>query len=194
MTQTSLLRPAALLLAALALGGCGSSSEGGSTTTTADRGGRTAPDPADREKLQACLKQQGVELPQRPAGGGPGGYGGPPPGAGDGGAPPSGLPGGGGGPGGGLSDEQRQELQAAMAKCGVDRGRFAGGGPRAGGAEYQKRVRAYVACVRKNGFDLPDPDFSGQGPVFDPQQVDQQDARFQKASRACQAKLRPAQG
>lgn len=213
-TRRRAVAPLALLLVGLALGGCGSSGSD-TTTTTAAAGNRTGGDPAQREKLQACLKQQGVDLPQRPAGaGGPGAPPGGAPPTGDGGSPsgdgapstgdggpPAGLPGGGGVPGagaggpGGLSSDQRRKLQAAMQKCGVDPSRFgrrAGGGARPDDAAYRKRVTAYVACVRENGFDLPDPDFSGKGPIFDPEKVDQQDATFQKASRACQAKLRPA--
>ena len=53
-------------------------------------------------------------------------------------------------------------------------------------------MNAYVACVRENGFDLPDPDFSGDGPIFDPDQVDQTDETFQAASAKCQSTLRPS--
>ncbi|MGX6446822.1 hypothetical protein ACVU7I_01950, partial [Patulibacter sp. S7RM1-6] len=113
-----------------------------------------------------------------------------------------GLPGGGGGMPGGddLSAAERKKLQAALKACGGDRA----GGQRAGGRggrtpnvkdpSYQKAIRAYVACVRKKGFDLPDPDFSGKGPVFDSDEVDQTDATFRKASAACQSTLRQGSG
>lgn len=167
----------------------------------------------ERAKLQACLKKEGVTLPAgRP--GGPGGAGGTgttatPPAGGDG-APPAGadggapggarggLPGAGGGrgPGGGagMSAAEHEKLQAALKSCGAevpDRGTRPRGGaaPDVDDATYRKSIEAYAACVRKNGFDLPKPDFSGDGPIFDPDEVDQTDATFRKASAACQSTL-----
>jgi hypothetical protein len=221
-------------VAVLALSACGGNASGdatnaGAPATTTERGGsgndRTGPGngPQDMADLQACLKKQGVELPERPAGqngerpeGAPEG-GTPEGGAPEGGAPPEGgLPGGGGAPPQGrdgdgrrggpfadLSDEDREKLQQAMEKCGGGPGGPGGAGRRGGpagqargrrpdvnDADYQASIKAYAACVRKNGYDLPDPDFSGKGPIFDPKEVDQQDATFKKASKACQSTLR----
>ena len=50
-----------------------------------------------------------------------------------------------------------------------------------------------MSCVRRNGYDLPDPNLSGDGPVFDSGEVDQNDADFQKASQKCQGRLRQQQ-
>ncbi|MDX8151066.1 hypothetical protein SK069_05640 [Patulibacter brassicae] len=193
--------------------GGGDESSGGSGTTA--EGNR------DRAKIQACLKEKGVELPERPAGagggsggpadggGGPGGYG-PPDGAGGpSGGPPDGPPGGGlpgdgagrtrtspTPPGGGMSSADREKFQKALQECGGasmnGRGGMGGRRPNMDSAEDRKRVRAYVTCVRKNGYDLPDPDFSGNGPIFDPDDVDRDDATFRKASAACQSELRPS--
>lgn len=224
-----------LLVATLALAGCGggedsSSTNAGAGTATTQKDGTTKQQDgtsarrdggAGASELQACLKKQGVEFPERPTGqngerpeGAP--EGGTPP---EGGAPPEGGPGGEGGlPGGGappagadgegrrggfgnLSDEEREKLQKAMEECGGGRGGPGAtdgrGGPNGArrrpdvtSKTYQKSIKAYVACVRKNGYDLPDPDFSGDGPIFDPKKVDQQDATFKKASVACQSELR----
>jgi hypothetical protein len=97
-------------------------------------------------------------------------------------------------PGGGMSDEQREAFRKALEACGGRMGGRGGpGAPRgAGDAGYRRRVQAYVTCVRKNGYDLPDPDFSGNGPIFDPDDVDRDDATFRKASAACQSELRPS--
>lgn len=223
----------ALLAGVLALSACGggdnttttnagAASGSGSGTTTDQRSGNRG----NTDELRACLKKQGVELPERPSGqngehpeGAPDGgtppEGGAPP---DGGTPPEGgLPGGGGAPPQGedgqrrqrgpfadLSDEEREKLEQAMEECGGQ----GGPGGRPGGADgqgrgqrpdvndadYQASIKAYVTCVRKNGYDLPDPDFSGDGPIFDPKKVDQQDATFQKASKACQSELRRSGG
>jgi hypothetical protein len=199
-------------LAALTLSACGGSSSDGSTGTqasaSASSGSSTTQSGGQRgfmsDEVQACLKQQGIELPQGGTRGGDGqppqGYG--PPGGGlpGGGQPPEGATppdGAGGGFGGTMSDVDRQKLQDAMKACGVEmpaRGEGGGGSqrPDVNDAAYQKRVNDYVACVRENGFDLPDPDFSGDGPIFDPDKVDQSDKTFQAASAKCQSRLRPS--
>jgi hypothetical protein len=247
------LRAAVLPLlvgATVGLTACGGDS-GGSTTAAAangaarqggygqdargGRGGFGAQTPEEREKLQACLKKQGVTFPTRGGAGGPGGApptgttgapptgtdGAPPSGAGGPGGVPGGaggtdggaggaagpgggpagggLPGGGraGGRGAGMSSAERKKFQAALKACGVT---MPSGGARAGGrpggrpdvndAAYRKSIEAYVACVKQHGFDLPKPNFTGNGPIFDPKEVDQTDATFKKASAACQSTLR----
>jgi hypothetical protein len=204
------------VLATLTLTACGGSSSGSGSTGTqssasASSGSSTTPSGGGRgfmsDEVQACLKKQGVDLPQGGFRGGdgqtrqgadvqpPSGYG--PPGGGlpGGDQPPAGATPPQGGAFGG-SDEDRQKFQDALKACGVDMpAQGQGGGfqlPDVNDADYQKRVNAYVACVRENGFDLPDPDFSGDGPIFNPDQVDQTDKTFQAASAKCQSKLRPS--
>ena len=46
-----------------------------------------------------------------------------------------------------------------------------------------------MTCVRQHGYNLPNPNFSGKGPVF-PANI-QNNAKFQAASRACQSLLVP---
>lgn len=237
------IAPLLLVSAAFGLTACGSDDSAKTTTAASATGAFGAAargaNGADRTALRACLKQEGVTLPERPAGanGGPGGgYGGAPPtgtdgapptppdGQGQDGGPPAGgdgqaappaagqggaeggLPGSGragGGPGGRqLSAADRKKLTAAMKKCGgqMGAGRAEGNGggrgqrPDVNDAAYRKSITAYVACVRKHGFALPDPNFSGNGPIFDAKKVDQQDATFKKASKACQTELRPDRG
>lgn len=198
MTSTPTIRSAAVavaLVAALALGACGSSSGGDEgAATAANAATRTAADgrpaTADRERLAACLREQGVELPRRPAGapegGGPGG---PPPG--DGGpAPGDGTSPPGGRAGRALSDEERKKMEAAFEACGGrPSGVLPGGGPGRAGGPSVAALKRFVACVRRNGYDLPDPDTSGRGPAFDADRVDRDDPAFVKASRACQQLL-----
>jgi hypothetical protein len=204
---------AALAAAALTFAACGSSSGGGGGTTSAAAATNAAgaPSAADRTRLTACLKQHGVELPERPAGppGAAGGDGAPPPQGvtTPGGAPPAGAtnPGGtppqGGsppGPGGAfgrdLTDAERKRMQAAFTACGA-RGMMGGPGQgrpggAADGAPSAATLKRYVACVRRNGYDLPDPNTSGSGSVFDPGEVDRDDPAFVKASSACERLLR----
>ncbi len=50
----------------------------------------------------------------------------------------------------------------------------------------RKQISQYVACVRQNGYDLPSPNTSGNGPVFDSSKVNQNDPKFKAASAKCQ--------
>ncbi len=197
MTSSSIpvrARALAALIALIALGAalsaCGSSSSSGATTsasaTTSTAGGTGR---AGFGRLRACLQQQGVTLPRPPAGS-------------SGTRPPAGATPGGGGfrRGGGffsrLSSAQRARLQAAMQKCGAPAGGFRRfGGPNVRSAAFRRALVAYVACVRRNGFDLPAPNTSGSGPVFDASKVNRQDPKFVAANAKCQqllAAARPA--
>ncbi|HST41939.1 MAG TPA: hypothetical protein VLK58_20645 [Conexibacter sp.] len=199
MTIRSNLRALVAGLAAIAvalpLAACGSSGDDAGSATTAARtaAGGGGPGGRDRAELTACLREQGVELPQPPAGGGrPDG---PPQGA----TTPDGPPGTDGGPGAGggffgrdLSEAERAKLEAAFEACsgrGGAPGRAAGAGPASPSAAALEK---FVACVRRNGYDLPEANTSGDGPVFDEDAVDREDPAFVSATRACQRYLAPA--
>jgi hypothetical protein len=201
------------MFAALALGGlvaaCGSASSSSTTNTTtaasaagsgaggASGGGASS---SRRTALAACLKQHGVTLPARP------------PGAPGGGAPGGAPPGGGTGTGttgtattgtgttgtsttprrgffrgGGFANNPK--LRAAFQACGAKFG-FGAGGRGFRGRLSHTAITKYVTCVRQHGYNLPNPNFSGKGPVF-PANI-QNNAKFQAASRACQSLLVPA--
>jgi hypothetical protein len=148
----------------LLLAACGSSG-GGSSDSSTD---------SQRADIQACLKKHGIVAPrQRPPQGGPP-QGGPP----QGGPPMSGLGGGGG----------NSKVRKALKDCGIDVPNGARRGPR-NGAQFRQSIEAFVSCVRRNGFNLPDPDLSGKGPVFDPAKVNQNDPKFVAASRKCRSAL-----
>ncbi|HEX3239666.1 MAG TPA: hypothetical protein VHR18_05975 [Solirubrobacterales bacterium] len=175
------------VLAAIAVAGCGGSSgDSTSADSTASSGGGAEPGGAasgggppggfeiDDEAL-ACLEEQGVELPEMGEGGG----------LPEGGAPPTGEPPEGGPPegfGGG------EDMQKAFEECGIDAPQGGGaGGPPTDSAEFRESIEDYVACVRENGYDLPDPNLSGEGPVFSESEVDQSDPEFKAASEECQS-------
>jgi hypothetical protein len=167
-----------VLLIALAAAGCGSSSGGSGTTTTAA---------ARRDQVAECMRKQGVTLPQRRAGGptGPTGPGGP------------GGPGTGGFLfGGGASGQGRQQdpkFQAAAQKCGLNRNAGAARSPQST-PQFKQSIEKFVTCVRKNGYDMPAPNLTGKGPVFDASKVSRNDPKFVKASQKCQSLLaRPSQ-
>ncbi|MBN9624585.1 MAG: hypothetical protein J0H06_16915, partial [Actinobacteria bacterium] len=202
---------ALLALGALILAGCGGGgSSTGSESTTASsnsessgaKGKGGGPGGFDiSEEQRACLKEKGVELPEFK-----GGEGGPPQG-GEGGEPPEGLeppaggempeggessggapPAGAGGPGG----EGFTEMKQAFEECGVETPELDGGPAGEASAPvksavFRRQVRRYAACVRKNGYDLGEPNFSGEGPVF--KEAESESAAFKQASAKCQSLL-----
>ncbi len=192
--MTTLMRRAPLLCTVLLTGcliaACGSSSSTTSKTpsaaaSTGSAGGAGGagggPGGARFSAFRQCLAQHGVTLPnrrpgsRRPGAGGPGGPGGPGGGFFGGG-------GGGAGAGGGLA-QRNPKLAAAIQAC---------GGFRGGGRRFRlsrTAINSYVACVRQHGYNLPNPNFSGKGPVF-PASI-RTDPKFQSASRACQSLLVP---
>jgi hypothetical protein len=52
---------------------------------------------------------------------------------------------------------------------------------------FKKQVKEYVACVRENGYELAEPDFSGEGPIFE--KAESESSAFKKASEQCQSLL-----
>jgi hypothetical protein len=197
----------ALIVGALVVAGCGGSSGGGSTetsTTTASASGSGGSTKAGgmveiSAEAKACLKEKGVELPEFK-----GGEGGPPTGSSaaggeppEGGEMPEGAEGGppsGGAPGG----EKMEEQKEAFEECGVEIGGGFAGGPGGAGkpntnsAAFKKQVKEYAACVRKNGYELAEPNFSGEGPVFE--KAESESAEFKQASESCQSLLGGPQG
>jgi hypothetical protein len=211
-------RGALAILGALALGcliaACGSasstsSSSGTTTTASAAAGGAGGTNGTRRAALVACLKQHGVTLPARPPGA-PGAPGGAAPGGGTGtgttgtgttgtgttgtGTTGTGTTGTGTAPrrgffGGGGGFAANPKLRAAFQACGA---RFGFGAGARGGFRARlshTAITKYVACVRQHGYNLPNPNFSGKGPVF-PANI-RSNAKFQAASRACQSILAP---
>ncbi len=183
----------AALLAAVTLAACGSSSSGSTKTASSasstPNGAGAAGGNSKVASLRACLAKQGITLPKRPAGAGPG------PGNG---LPGSGLPGGGapgaGAPGGGAppSGVNREKLQAAIKKCGGTG--FTGRRPGRGSAASRESLTKFAACMRANGVNLPEPNTSGNGPVFNTNGIDTTSQTFTNARQKCQSTLKGAYG
>jgi hypothetical protein len=172
-------------ITAVSLAACGSSSTSSASSSSSgslsSAGAAATGGQANRAKLAACLKQHGVTLPSRPAGAnrrppaGAGGYGGGGPG----------VFGGGGAGGGGRFNNPK--FRAAFQACGAGQG-----APGRGGAFNHAAVTKFVTCVRQHGYNLPAPNFTGKGSVF-PANI-AANKKFQAASRACAADLRPRPG
>jgi hypothetical protein len=188
--RTTLLAATVLALLAVAASGCGASDEaddgvasldtGASASAGATTTGAESDDPQEAALEWArCMREHGIDVPdpQVDAGGrlrirpGRGGF---RPGAGDDAEfrearDACGLPFGNARPQ--LTDEQRQQLQETMLE--------------------------FARCMRAEGIDMPDPDFSGGGGAFrlGPGRggFDPDDPDFQAAQRTCQPILQELQ-
>jgi hypothetical protein len=130
--------------------------------------------------VRECLQKNGVSMPQRPAGGGPGGF------LGGGEAPK--LP-------KGMTRAQYQEL---LKKCGGGAFRdHAFAGPRGNGRterafnspRFRQALVAFAACLRQNGIAIPAPNTSGKGPIFNIKSLDTKSPQFRRAEVKCRAAL-----
>jgi len=172
------LMGALVVLVAALLVGCGgssgdSSTEGSSTASSGQAGGPGGFELSD--DTRACLEEQGVELPD-PGEGPPGGAppeGGPP----EGGEPPQGF-----GQGG-------EEMKEALEECGAELPQGGPGGPPMNSSAFRESVKEYDACMGENGYELPEPNVSGEGPVFKESEVDREDPKFEAADEKCQSLL-----
>jgi len=167
------------VLAAVSVAGCRGSSE---EPQVASAGGAAAapvasPGPArsaDREEqlrqFTACMREQGIDMPD------------PEPGAG-----------GGririGGPDGGDDPQQAAKTEQAMQVC---RSLLPNGGePPKLDAEQQEQFQRFAQCMREHGVDMPDPE-PGTGRIIIRRSggPDPNDPDFEAAQQACQD-LRP---
>jgi hypothetical protein len=187
----------ALLLACLGLAACGGSSNssttdanattsptGGATGATGTTGtgatgtGATGARGGRFKALRECLQKDGITLPKQTPGqrrpGGAGGFLG-------GGAGPQ-LPKG----------VTRAQYEAALKKCGG--GAFAGrrGRRRLNNPTYEAALAKFAACMRENGVNVPAPNTSGNGPIFDTKGLNTASAQFRAAESKCVEDLRSA--
>jgi hypothetical protein len=182
------IRPAialSVLGACLTLAACGSSasSSTNTTSTSASASSKSAQAPGSSRftALRSCLATQGITLPAPSGNRPPAGTGTP------GQAGPFGRPGGFQLPKG----VSRTQFQEALKKCGG--GNFAGGG-RFNSAASKAALTKFVACMRENGVNLPTPNISGNGPVFNTKDVNTTSSTFKSATAKCQSDLRGAAG
>jgi len=92
----------------------------------------------------------------------------------------------------------RAQLQSAMRKCLGGRG-FLAGKPgaarnRAESPRFRLALSAFAACLRKNGVNLPQPNTSGNGPVFSTKGLNTASPQFKAATAKCRPALTGALG
>lgn len=157
-----LIAAGAVAVGVSACGGGSSSNASNGSSTTANAGPAGLQLTADQ---RSCVEGKGVTVPS----------------PGSGGQPPSGGP-----PAGGANGQDFQKLQQALEDCGVSLPSAPQGGGSFDPAAMRKQISQYVTCVRQNGYELPSPNTSGNGPVFDSSKVNQNDPKFKAASAKCQ--------
>jgi hypothetical protein len=170
-----------LVLAALLLAACGGSSSTTSSSTVPSASTSTTPGGGAGagggrfSALRECLQKQGITLPRRSPG---------TPGTG-------GLLGSGSGQGPTLpSGVSRAQFEAATKKCGG--ANFARGGRARNNPARTSALTAFAACMRTNGVNLPAPNTSGKGPVFNTSGLNTNSAQFKGAQAKCASALQGA--
>jgi hypothetical protein len=173
-----------LVFASLALAACGSSSSTSSSTTatsasatTPTTGGRPGGAGGGFAALRECLKKAGITLPTRKPGQAPGvgGF----LGGGSGSALPKGT--------------TKAQREAAIKKCGgfpssgLTRGGFRRGSGSLNTAAGKQALAKFAACMRSNGVNLPAPNTSGKGSVFNG--INTTSAKFKQAAIKCHTAL-----
>jgi hypothetical protein len=167
----------AVVLACLGIAACGGSSTGTSSqstaTTTASATNPAAGRGARFGALRECLQKQGITLPKRTPGQGPGG---------------------GGFLGGGAGQQlpkgvTRAQLEAALKKCG---GGFLRRGRSLNSPARVQALTKFAACMRANGVNLPAPNTSGKGPVFNTNGLNASSPQFRQADSKCASELKGA--
>lgn len=174
---------AVLLIASAMLVACGGSASNTNSTTTTNASA-TAPAAAGGpggsgtggagrfSALRECLKKEGITLPTRPKG----------------------TKGGGGFFGGGQralpSGVSASKFQAAMKKCGGGNFPRLGARARLNSAGFKQSLEKFAACMRQNGVDVPAPNTSGNGPIFNTKGLDTGSAKFRAAQQKCSSLLR----
>jgi hypothetical protein len=180
---------AVLLLTCLGLAACGSSSS--STTTSANAAATTGtsggagpsgspgtgftgsggPRSGRFAALRECLQKNGVTLPKPTPGQRPRGFF----------RGATGLPAG----------VTRTQMEAALKKCG---GGFGGGLRRFNSPGYRQGLAKFATCMRENGVNVPEPNTSGNGPVFNTNGLNTNSTQFRTAEAKCRGELRGSFG
>jgi hypothetical protein len=178
LTATSLLPALVSILAVTSLSACGSDEKDPGVTSlrsstsspSASASGTAKDSEAELLKYVECLRGQGLDVPDPTVdaegnltiGGGNGG-------------PPNIDP---------------DKLEAAQKVCGDVPAGALGGGTDLNSAEFQDAAVKFAACMRNEGIDMPDPDFSkgsvqGMTGLF--KNVDRNDPKVEAATQKCRS-------
>jgi len=77
-------------------------------------------------------------------------------------------------------------FEEALARCG--QGDIQVAGTPIKNLAFRKRLTELARCLRDSGFDIPEPNISGKGEVFDTSRVDISSPRWKTSLRRCRSK------
>jgi hypothetical protein len=83
----------------------------------------------------------------------------------------------------------QSQFEGALKKCGAGNRRPGGG---LNSASARAGLVKYAACLRQNGVNVPEPNTTGQGPVFNTTGIDTSSSKFKAAQSKCQSDLKGA--
>ncbi len=164
-----------VVVAMLALAGCSSTSQAGIATAggaVPPAGGSAEPSPAStdveeqRLAFAACMRDNAVPMPD-----------------------PDGERGGGFRA---LTDVDPDVLEAALAACESLRPRGGGRGTADLSEADKQKMLEMAACLRDEGYEVPDPTFDGQGGFLRGRAgsgIDPRDEGFREAAEACRTEV-----
>lgn len=84
----------------------------------------------------------------------------------------------------------RAQYRALLKKCGGDT--FAGTPTPANNPAFKAALSKFAICLRQNGINLPEPNNSGKGPIFDTKGLNTASTQFRAADAKCAKDLRVA--
>jgi hypothetical protein len=83
------------------------------------------------------------------------------------------------------------QFEAALKKCGGGK-RPQGSAGALNSASARAGLVKYAACLRQNGINVPEPNTTGNGPVFSTKGIDTSSSKFKTAQSKCQSDLKGA--
>lgn len=175
--MTGIRKISAVIAAAFllfAITACGSNDDGGDGVASLgsdDSSDSSSSDTSDKDmeeqalEFAACMRENGVDMPD----------------------PEFGEDGGMKFQAGKKLDVNGEAMERAMEACEDKQPDFGGNLSEEDKAEMQDRALDFAECMRGEGIDMPDPDFSGGGVMSRlPEGIDPEDPTFQKAQEKCQ--------
>ena len=146
------------------------------TTGTSTTGAPEGPGAGRFAALRECLQKNGITLPKRTPGQRP-------------------RPGAGGFLGGGAGAATAQGRDARAVRSGAEevrRRRLPRRPDERFNPAFKQALAKFAACMRENGVNVPAPNTSGNGPIFNTKGLNTDERQFKAAERKCSADLRGA--
>ncbi|MFF3992082.1 hypothetical protein ACFYX8_02070 [Streptomyces cyaneofuscatus] len=151
---------ACLLATTVVLSATACSGDGGGTKSGGSSSGSKKTEEDQALEHRKCLREQGLDIPEpKPGENGMGVT----------------IDGG---------SKGKQEMEKAFKAC---QDKAVGGGPKELSQAEKDKMVAFARCMRKNGFDMPDPKFDGGMAQAMPALKGSEMKKFEKANKACES-------